>query len=348
MLKQSSGSMFGDISRLDGCLSGLEFAMVAVNPYMGMVSSLNSNDFNALCLAVEQRKCRERIGVGTLDEAAKLWKPDPKCPNCSFPDATRDGKTPAGHQRWRCPACNTAFTSFTRTVLEYSKKELPVWERFITCMCYNAPIDLAAEVCGISHKTAYEWRHRVLSTVGNYQQHLVLNGRIWIDEFYLTDSDIIRGSDFQQKRGLSRSKICIAVAIDAFKNTVIVICGHGKPSSKRIKEALLSHITPGSVIVHDKERSHHALVKAAQCSDESYKADVRDPVYLESMALMNNLCSWLRRYLFRFPGMKRANLQSYLNWFVYLFRVNRDGDKWPKAARVLRHLVISDSCYRSI
>ena len=50
----------------------------------------------------------------------------------------------------------------------------------------------------------------------------------------------MRGSDFVQKRGLSKSKIYIAVAIGAFKNVVAVICGHGKPSSKRIKDALLS------------------------------------------------------------------------------------------------------------
>lgn len=31
------------------------------------------------------------------------------------------------------------------------------------------------------------------------------------------------------------------------------------------------------------------------------------------MELVNNLCSWLRRYLFRFPGMKKGNLQFYLN-----------------------------------
>ena len=105
----------------------------------------------------------------------------------------------------------------------------------------------------------------------------------------------MRGSDFVQKRGLSKSKICIAVAIVAFRNVVAVTCGHGKPSSKRIKDALLSHIAPGSVIVHDKERSHPALVKAAKCTDESYKADVADPAYLEAMELVNSLCSWLRR-----------------------------------------------------
>ena len=54
----------------------------------------------------------------------------------------------------------------------------------------------------------------------------------------------MRGSDFVQKRGLSKSKIYIAVAIGAFKNVVAVICGHGKPSSKRIKDALLSPTYP--------------------------------------------------------------------------------------------------------
>jgi len=321
--------------------------MVAVNPYRGIVSSLDADEFDALCSAVAERKCRSLVGAGTLDEAVELWRPHPPCPSCAFPDCARDGKTPAGHQRWRCPACGTAFSALTGTVLEFGKKELPVWERFITCMCYNAPIDLVAEVCEIGHKTAFEWRHRVFATVDGYQDRLVLGGRVWIDELYLTDSDVVRGADFVQKRGLSKNKICVAVAIDAFKNAVAVVCGHGKPSSKRIKEALLSHIAPGSVIVHDMERSHPSLVKAAKCTDEAYKADVTDPAYLEAMGLVNNLCSWLRRYLFRFPGMKKANLQPYLNWFVYLFRVRRDEEKWPKTARVLRHLLMSDSYYRS-
>jgi len=321
--------------------------MVAVSPYAGMVSSLDANEFDALCNAVAERKCRNLMGVGTLDEAVELWRPHPVCPTCGFPDCARDGKTPAGHQRWRCPICSAAFSALTGTVLEFGKKGLPVWERFITCMCFNAPIDLAAEMCEVTHKTAFEWRHRVFATVDGYQDRLVLRGRVWIDELYLTDSDIVRGADFVQKRGLSKSKICIAVAIDAFKNAVVVICGHGKPSSKRIKGALLSHIAPGSVIVHDMERAHLALVKAAKCTDEAYKADTTDPVYLEAMELVNNLCSWLRRYLFRFPGMKKGNLQSYLNWFVYLFRVRRDEERWPKTERVLRHLLMSDSRYRS-
>lgn len=55
----------------------------------------------------------------------------------------------------------------------------------------------------------------------------------------------------------------------------------------------------------------------------------KPPAYLEAMELANNLRSWLRRYLFRFPGTKQANLQSYLNWFVCLFRAKRDEEDRP-------------------
>lgn len=87
------------------------------------------------------------------------------------------------------------------------------------------------------------------------------------------------------------------MAIDVHKNPVALACGHGKPSSKRIKDGLLNHIEKGPVIVHDKEKAHNAPVKAAKCTSEAYKADIRDPAYLECMALVNNLCPWLKRYL---------------------------------------------------
>lgn len=39
------------------------------------------------------------------------------------------------------------------------------------------------------------------------------------------------------------------------------------------------------------------------------------------------------------------NLQSYLNWFVYLFRIKRDDEKYPKVERVIRHLLLTDAQY---
>ena len=37
--------------------------------------------------------------------------------------------------------------------------------------------------------------------------------------------------------------------------------------------------------------------------------------------------------------MSPENLQSYLNWFVYLFRASQAKDKLPETKRVVRHLL---------
>lgn len=318
------------------------------NPYLGRVDALSDEGFHELERAVAARRCREDIGFATFEEAASKYRSRPSCPECkSEAGIVKDGFTPAGHQRYRCKPCGCKFSSLTGTIFEYSKKDLPTWVDFVRLMCFNVPVEAAAEICRITHQTAWEWRHRVFATVDGYQDRIVLRDRVWIDETYITDTDLTHGYGQARKRGLSKQKLCIAVAIDVHKNPVAVVCGHGKPSSKRIKDGLRAHIAEGSTIVDDKERSHNALVKAVKGVRESYKADVRDPIYLECMEMVNSLCSWLKRYLWRFTGMDPANLQSYLNWYVYLFRVNQAREKWPRTARVVRHLMMVDSHYRT-
>ena len=136
------------------------------------------------------------------------------------------------------------------------------------------------------------------------------------------------------------------VAIDIHKNTYAVICGHGKLSSTRIYHALKGHIAPGSVLVHDGENAHNLLIEKLPLHSESYIANEKDKNYLENMALINNMCSWLKRYIYHFIGMRMDNLQSYLNWFVYLFKVKGNVDRWPKMNRILRHLVLSNIQYK--
>lgn len=338
--------MFGD-TLSGGHLGGQDAAMPGTNPYEGFVSSLDADEFRSLASAVAERKCRDEHGFGTFAEAAALYRPAPSCPRCGFPSPGKDGMSASGLQRYECGACGLRFNSLTGTVLEHSKKDMPTWVDFINLMRFGMPLEGIAANCGISHPTAFEWRHRVFETVDGYQDRLVLRDRIWIDETYVNDTDLSKGCGEARKRGLSKQKVCIAVAIDAHKNPVAIVCGHGKPSSKRMKDALLAHLAPGSLVIHDRERSHTALIRAAGCTDVAYKADVSDPLYLEAMSMVNSLCSWIKRYLWRFTGMDPANLQSYLNWYVYLYRVNQARDRWPETERVVRHLLMTDARYRS-
>lgn len=119
-----------------------------------------------------------------------------------------------------------------------------------------------------------------------YQNRIVLRGCAWIDETYVSDTDLSKGYGQARKWGLSKQRLCIAVGIDARKEPVAVVCGHGKPSTARIRKAMKGHVAKGATLVHDRERARNALVRELDLEDESHKADVRDPEYLEALELV--------------------------------------------------------------
>ena len=52
--------------------------MKSPNPFSGGVDALSDADFALLVDAVETRRCRELVGAGTYDEAARKWRPRPR------------------------------------------------------------------------------------------------------------------------------------------------------------------------------------------------------------------------------------------------------------------------------
>ncbi len=111
------------------------------------------------------------------------------------------------------------------------------------------------------------------------------------------------------------------MAIGVHGNPAAAVCGHGRPSGKG--------------------------VRAARGASVAYKADTEDPGYLEGMKMVNSLCAWMRRFVEGCVGMKVSGLQGHLNWYAYLFRVKQADERRPKAARALRHLMLTEAHCRS-
>ena len=151
-------------------------------PLQGAHGGLTADEFLLLREAVDERRCREEVGVSTLAEAAAAYRPDPGCSECGARGEWRDGLTPAGVPRWRCRCCGRRFTSLTGTALEHCRKPLATWVSFIRPMRHNVPIECAAELCGVTHKTAFEWRHRVLATISGHRDRIPWRDTVWADE----------------------------------------------------------------------------------------------------------------------------------------------------------------------
>lgn len=103
-----------------------------------------------------------------------------------------------------------------------------------------------------------------------YQDRFVLCDTVWVDKIHFIDTDLSRAYRQACKQGLSRQKLCICVAIDIHKNPVAVVCGHGKPSSARVRKVMGGRIAPGSLLTHDLERAHGALVRDGGLESEAY------------------------------------------------------------------------------
>ena len=316
------------------------------NKFTDLVFGLSDKEFSLLQETVAMRINYTRYGVATFNELAVKYGRIPSCPDCGSEDSIKSSLTPEGIQRYICKDCGCRYNLLSNTIFHSTNKSFDCRTAYLTLMTFNVPLEMTEEICHISHPTATLWRKKIFKTVDGYQEHLYLHGRVWIDETYIFDSSLLHDDGYKKKRGLSKDLLCIVVAIDTYKNTYAVICGHGKPSATRIYNALKDHITPGSVIVHDGEKVHNLLIEKLNLKSEVYKADTGNKEYLDNMALINNMCSRLKRYIYRFIGMRTENLQSYLNWFVYLFRVKENVDKWPKMERILRHLILSDVQYK--
>ena len=307
------------------------------------VFSLDDDQFALLKNAVDKRTDKQLYGVTSFEEAAIKYERKIVCPECGSTSYHEYGYTKALHKRYQCDECGKSYTLLSNSIFYSAKLSFHKLMGYIRLISFNVPLEMCCEILDISANTAELWRKKIFETVNGYQNHLKLFGRIWIDETYLNDYSILHDQFQKRKRGLSKDQICIVTAVDSYKNMVAFISEHGKPSSKRIINALGSHITEGSYIIHDGDKSHNKLIRILNCTSEVYIANNKDPEYIKRMALINNMHGWLKRYIWRFIGMDIINLQAYLNWFIYLQRCKRDDEKWPKTERILRHLVLTDT-----
>lgn len=68
-------------------------------------------------------------------------------------------------------------------------------------------------------------------------------------------------------------KIAVAAAFDNKGNYLFAVEPTSKPSDKSTWKALGNHIEPKSHLIHDAERSHGALIRNLNLTEECYKSD---------------------------------------------------------------------------
>ena len=257
------------------------------------------------------------------------------CRRCDSNDIIKKGKTKNGIQLYYCKNCNKRFTPTSNTIFENHKISITEWIEFLLDIFNYGSITLTSKVNKNSMNTTTYWLHKVFLLLRDYQNDIVLKGKIYLDEmFYTVVKSKLITKDGKQLRGISKNKYCIGIAYDGNYIIAFVEC-LGKTTLKITKETFINHIEKNSVLIHDEEKAHADLVKELNLKSESYNS-----IYLKKLddkdnplRVINHQCDLIRQFLNAHSGFDRGNLQDYLN--LYCFMNSNPINKLEKVDKLL-------------
>lgn len=85
------------------------------------------------------------------------------CPHCGHAKYVRFGKD-KGAQRYKCKSCKRSFTEYTGTWMSGLHKKDKV-DGYLALMMEEKSLDKIRDALNINKKTAFDWRHKILSSL---------------------------------------------------------------------------------------------------------------------------------------------------------------------------------------
>lgn len=258
------------------------------------------------------------------------------CKHCKSSNIKKNGFTKNGIQRYFCKDCHKTFNILTNTIFDNHKISISEWIEFLLYLFGYESIQEISKSNKNSTNTTKFWIKKLFLVLQNYQNEIMLNDKIWLDETYfkVIKKDIKVREDNKEFRGLSNNQICIGVATDGFK-VYAKVEGFGKTNETRTLDTFEKHIRKNSHLIHDKEKSHNILIENLSLTHTAYDGNVLKTLEDKFNPLdpINKVINSLQKFLKSHPGFKREELQGYLDLFVFM--KNEKGAPLEKVKRIV-------------
>jgi len=292
------------------------------NQFLSELSHLTDSQIQLLEKFLAERNSVQRIINGIEQRLVNK----PECPHCHSQVINRHGKSGA-MQRYRCKNCLKTFSATTGTPLAHLRLK-DRWLVYIETMLQGKVLRDAANECGINLKTAFLWRHRLL-TLPAVIKPKSLEGIVEIDETFFAYSEkgnkgLIKRKP--RKRGMKAKKpgrsaddwVPVLTARDRAHHTFEAILP--ATTTEQIKQELSYKIEKDSVLCSD---GFKAYIKFARDNDLIHKrlnssAGIRVIETVFHIQNVNAYHSRLKNWMEHFHGVATKYLDHYLGWFRYL------------------------------
>jgi len=246
------------------------------------------------------------------------------CPHCSSKKYRKHG-IDKGSQRYYCNTCKRTFTEYTGTWLAHiHKKELV--SDYLKLMGQELSLDKIKVSLGINKKTAFDWRHKVLSSLENIDRGGFKGITESDDTFFLESS---KGSKLHTrkprqrggsatKRGVSNEQVAVIVTADRNTEIDLTVARYGRIKKVDLAKAIGQRVSEQTILCSDSHVSYKGFAIDNKLEHHPIRADlkqyVKEKVYhvQHVNAIDSRLKSWIK---YRFVGVSTKYLQKYLNWF---------------------------------
>lgn len=254
------------------------------------------------------------------------------CPICGGTDIVRNGTYRNGTRRYLCRYCSSSFNPLTDTIFEDKKIPISEWIEYLLHLFEFHSITSSSRDNRNACSTGRYWLYKVFSILKHYQDDILLEGKITLDEtfFSVKPSKEKRHRNGLKLKGISGNKLCVVCGKDDRGHIVLLCENTSKPSHKSTWKTLDSHIKEGSFLIHDGERSHSILIENLHLDSIVYDSkEIRKLKDKDNpLDSINEIHSLAKRFMRAHGGYDRDNLQDYMNLISFI--LNEPNDRYEK------------------
>lgn len=138
-------------------------------------------------------------------------------------------------------------------------------------MINKLSIRKTASKVGISVKTTFILRFKIISCLDSIINNKILNGTSQLDEYYLPinlkgtrSENMPRFSKKRQKNGtgtsgISKHTVCVVSGVDENDNMIFKVAGTSNVSSDMMRKSIVPYIAEGSTVITDCKSSYESV-----------------------------------------------------------------------------------------
>ncbi|HED05328.1 MAG TPA: IS1595 family transposase [Ignavibacteria bacterium] len=285
--------------------------MTTKEKILALYTGLSQRDRELVICELEQIK---RVESQLSETTSPLY-----CPHCESKLIVKNGKRNS-LQQYKCKTCCRVFTSRTGTPLHKIQKpdKFEAYKRLM--LEHYLPLNTIAKKIGISIQTAFDWRHKILSSVNN--DEVKFEGITEIDDIWFLYSQKGRkGLKYSRKRGGSKRagdndfQAKLLVTSDRKSNTNLSLVRIGRLKRTDIERKISGKFSENVTLVSDKHRSISSFAKSEGLNHVSFKSSEHTAGGQYHVQGVNNLASRLKGTInYSCRGVSTKYLQSYANW----------------------------------